>query len=892
MAELSTSRINRQFRTLRMKCTSLNVLALTPSKPSVSVTYGNSRQTIRRPTSEDATPPLAILQSLENFGARLHLDRAIVENMQLSKRIYEVRDAFRNIVQSAFGPADEGNRDDTRRILPLTAICARLVGEHVQSEIDAAVEDVDESEDNEEDVRAQVMDDLYEDVPVAYRRHMFVAHVLAYILETCPHHPTLLNALLEVCLSQALVPETRTILSSFFVVAIGPRAQSAYPCPLNHPAHKNFLSTLRESCSETVINDRTFTHLLIGTLDAPSPTRLQAWTSKAVTRLARDLRERDFAGSFVPLCLSLASTLAEERPKPKPGFKSSRVPEGTSNKLYDESLERLAKWADSMLNVLHVSASDASHEAYACVDFLTHVAQYQLHVSDEPPASPSTCLADALVCLAAYCLASPHATSLHEHDLSTLRSILLSAHIKNTSFDGLVSLIFPRPRFEMFAMPLAEPEGADTPTPPPTLPDVRDGGMQALSALAAPLRTHGLTKCEAALWVAALQHVEELIASPTVTQSMTTPGRKLNQSQLYNLRLEFMDRMEEAERRCFGGGLGGGMAGTAPLAAEGEWEWEEMVGSWVLKSPAPALAKKLKEDGRAAKRRKVDGNASGQASRPQFPTTVRDALEAARPTPRVVMRAPPNEPSASARRPAPTSRPARMVKGKASSSASSSSSRAPSRSMSSKENSSDDDENAAPAVKTAKVSRPQKAMAPPPRRPSNFTTILADAQMNVVSLRAEREASAARAGRTSSVSHSSGRRFPAHTPPTALPLPISAPPTLAHSGRRRPSNFATLLADSQRNTISLREERARKAARQQTSGRYKRLMSDSEDTFSDAEEEYPADCQSGGYEGKGRAYAQPEPDSSPVRGEGMIHPSSDDALNLFAYPDSSPVRPH
>ncbi|KAI0674777.1 hypothetical protein C8Q78DRAFT_1008854 [Trametes maxima] len=887
MAEISTSRINRHFRTLRMKCTSLNALTLAPPKPSVSVTYGNSRHTVRRPVNEDATPPLAILQSLENFGSRLHLDRAIVENMQLSKRIYEVRDAFRNIVQSAFGTASECDQGDSRPVLPLTAICARLVGEHVQSEIDAAVEDLDESEGNEEDVRAQAMDDLYEDVPVAYRRHMFVAHALGYILETCPHHPTLLNALLEVCLSQALVPETRTILSSFFVVVIGPRAQSAYPCPLNHPAHKNFLSTLRQSCSESVVNDRTFTHLLLDTLDTPSSTRLQAWTSKAVTRLARDLRDRDFAGSFVPLCLGLASSLSEDKPKHRPGPKPSKAPDFPVNKLYDESLERLAKWTGSMLNVLH--ASDAPDEVYACTDFLTHVTPYQLHVSDGTPASSSTCLADALVCLAAYCLASPHSTSLHEHDLSALRSILLSARIKNTSFDGLVSLIFPRPRFEMFAMPLTEPEGADTPTPPPTLPDIHDGGVQALAALTAPLRTHGLTKCEAALWVAALQHVEELIASPTVTQSMTTPGRKLNQSHLYSLRLELMDRMEDAERRCFGGGLGGGIAGTAPPTTDGEWEWEEMVGSWVLKSPAPALVKKAKEDGRATKRRKVEGNASALASRPHLQTTVRDALEAARPTSQIARRAVSGEPSASGCRPTSISRPAKVRQRKMSS-ASVSSRWEPPRSASSKENSSDGDENVVPTSQGAKGLRPQKVMAPPVRRPSNFTTILADAQMNVISLRAEREAAAARGRHTNTLSHSSGPRFPSPSPPSASEIPLSAPPTLPHSAWRRPSNFATLLADSQRNTISLREERARKAARRQASGRYKRRMSDSEDTFSDAEDEYRSDGRRIEHKATSREYAQPEPDSSPVRGEGMVHPSSDDALNLFAYPDSSPVR--
>ena len=167
MVQLTTTRITRQFRTLRNKCTALNSLVNAPSKPTVTVTYGRSSQA-RRPPEDDEIPPLAILQSLDKLGARLHLDRAIVQNMQLSKRIYEVRDAFKNIVQSSDGPRDPSQ--ETTWKLSLTSICARIVGELAQSEADAAVCEDPDSEGRENEIRSRATDELYENVPAQYRQ--------------------------------------------------------------------------------------------------------------------------------------------------------------------------------------------------------------------------------------------------------------------------------------------------------------------------------------------------------------------------------------------------------------------------------------------------------------------------------------------------------------------------------------------------------------------------------------------------------------------------------------------------------------------------------------------------------------------------------------------------
>ncbi|KAI1791253.1 hypothetical protein LXA43DRAFT_1141319 [Ganoderma leucocontextum] len=884
MSEVTISKVNRQFRTLRAKCTALNTLVLAPTRPTVTVTYG--RQTIpRKPQEDDDTPPLAILQSLDRFGARLHLDRAIIENMQLSKRIYEVRDAFSNIVQCAFGdPA--GDTEPLPRILSLTGICARIVGEHAQSEADAAVDEDSGSEGHEDQIRSQAIEELYENVPPQSRHFTFVAHALTYILDTCPRHPTLLNALLEVCLSNRLIPESHTMLLRLFTVAILPRPHSTSPCPLTHPAHKNFLTSLRETCTRSepsytvppihenaIINDRTFTRILIDALSQPCPEQMHAWTSKAVTRLARDLRDHDFGGCFVPLSAGLAHAVSSAtqatKKLPSKGLKQGKTLDDVSCQLRTNAFERLAKWINSMLDTLHqrMPTSSSGPEFRACVDFLANVEPLGLHISSEPATSPTTCLADSLCCLAAYCLASvpTPAVPATDPDLSVLEAILRTANLKNTTFDGLVSYVFPLPSFAIFRAPLSH-VGDDTPTPPPTLPSTTDGGAMAIDALASPLRARGLPECEVSLYLSALQHVEELIAAPVQTSS---PSKRRSEKELFSLRLELMDRVEDAEQRCYGGRNGGG--GGAPGAPDGEqeWVWEEFVGSWVIKSPAVSKAKAMEEKdlARASKRRKLDGGRVPETRPP-------DGRFSSSST------------STNLKRKAPSMSTGRTV------------SRAPSPPSHDKENNSSDQELGGSS--DTEVGEP----TPAPKRVRNFATILADSHRNVVSLRSEREAKAQAQARAQAKAKAKcaapkpRASAPGRMPTFAMPespasASISAPALAPWTpGRpRRRSNFATALADSHRNVISLREERAREAAAAQRKARAKTPPAKRKRSFyTPGRGSSTSSDEEDGGEGEGEGeQANVEPDSSPVRAA-YVEPSSDDALNLFAYPDSSPVK--
>ena len=174
-AHLTTTRINRLFRPLRAKCSAL--AEFTPpraqTKPHVSVTYSRNTRNISRTASADHdAPPLAILQPPETLGSRIHLDRTSLDNVQLSRKIYEVRDAFRSLVQAVLGADTTGRRPDPPNIKSLAAFCAAVVGENIQDEIKARQAELEDAlEDPSANMATEIQEELYEAVPPHHRRY-------------------------------------------------------------------------------------------------------------------------------------------------------------------------------------------------------------------------------------------------------------------------------------------------------------------------------------------------------------------------------------------------------------------------------------------------------------------------------------------------------------------------------------------------------------------------------------------------------------------------------------------------------------------------------------------------------------------------------------------------
>lgn len=119
--------------------------------------------------------------------------------------------------------------------------------------------------------------------------------------------------------------------------------------------------------------------------------------------------------------------------------------------------------------------------------------------------------------------------------------------------------------------------------------------MRVLRRYARELRAHDLFLLEASLWGNALRKVEDVLLTGGAT------GRVAEGDDLHALREELVGRVERAEARCFDAGAprAAGANAVASVPLTGEWVWEEMVGSWVQKSPVaePALKRRRLERG-------------------------------------------------------------------------------------------------------------------------------------------------------------------------------------------------------------------------------------------------------------------------------------------------------
>jgi hypothetical protein len=123
--------------------------------------------------SNHEPPPLATLQPPRNVGVRIHLDDDFQKIMEVARKVYAVRDCFRNIVQVAFGvAAKKYHCDDGEGIPTLGAMCSMVIGTSIQAEFDDNI--VAKGEDNdgymEDDEVMELVNDIYEAVPTHYRR--------------------------------------------------------------------------------------------------------------------------------------------------------------------------------------------------------------------------------------------------------------------------------------------------------------------------------------------------------------------------------------------------------------------------------------------------------------------------------------------------------------------------------------------------------------------------------------------------------------------------------------------------------------------------------------------------------------------------------------------------
>lgn len=160
---LTISRINRLLRPLRNTCATLASFSL--STGASTATYSSRPERVDI-FGNSTILPLEILQPPENAVLRLNLD---TKSLELSRKIYAVRDCFRNVVQAVAGPQTrKAPTGRGCRVLGLAAMCSIVVGQNMQPESD---EEADEPVEEEE--MLELVNELYEAIPPPYRRYDF-----------------------------------------------------------------------------------------------------------------------------------------------------------------------------------------------------------------------------------------------------------------------------------------------------------------------------------------------------------------------------------------------------------------------------------------------------------------------------------------------------------------------------------------------------------------------------------------------------------------------------------------------------------------------------------------------------------------------------------------------
>lgn len=140
---LDAKRVNRILRRLRSAC---SILSRHPVKPNrVRATYASGARHI---TEDDG--PLSVLPppNSDKIFTQDHID--------LSRKLYAVRDAFRDVVRNANPPL--------ANIPTLAGLCAIVVGIHIENEPDDTEESTSEADEDED--MAEV---LYENVSPGLR---------------------------------------------------------------------------------------------------------------------------------------------------------------------------------------------------------------------------------------------------------------------------------------------------------------------------------------------------------------------------------------------------------------------------------------------------------------------------------------------------------------------------------------------------------------------------------------------------------------------------------------------------------------------------------------------------------------------------------------------------
>ncbi|KZP34316.1 hypothetical protein FIBSPDRAFT_5414 [Athelia psychrophila] len=558
-SNLTTTRINRLLRPLRNKCNSLAELPSSSAAGAPKATYSSSA----KGWSINDRPPLAMLQPARPGGLR-PLTEDCMRTMELARRIFAVRDCFKNIIQVSFNAGGKSSiRRDRQSIPSLAEFCSMVIGSTIQDEFDTfSAKGRDDSDFMGEDEVLDIANEIYEAVPTHYRRWTTVSHALQMILNICPHHPTLLALLIEACCYVNLVRESHTLLHTLLSMAISSSPTS--PSPLSHPAHSSYLidlcATWVGTSEASAVGARsfrtrlTFTSILVDVLENSGIS--DAWTCRAVTTFARANRKTEYS-SFLYITTALARSISQD------GQTSLTHGEGKSghNQHFIAAYRRLNKWVIQIIDDQWDQTKSADLDTEALTNLLACAHQSNLHHALPQLEDPE--LSNNIITLASCCLAkASSAQPRRDGEALACVSILTEVTPIPSTFHVLISLI------------LGDEASSSN--------EWHNLVITSLHDHASVLRAHKFLKLEASLWACVVRMLEG--------DSYVPPSPHCDVEMLRELATEAVD---EAESRCFGTArslpatpaashLGKKRPAKSP---HGEWEWEDMVGSWIRRSP-------------------------------------------------------------------------------------------------------------------------------------------------------------------------------------------------------------------------------------------------------------------------------------------------------------------
>lgn len=498
----------------------------------------------------DSPPPLALLpQPPSATRGRLYFDN--VEDLELSRLIYAVCDAFRCLLQVTHGTVPGES------IPSLAAMCCFVVGENIPFSGTGTRDGQEETVDEDEVMKT--VEDIYDTIPTYYRRHSIASHALSLVLAMCPHHHTLVSTLLDICLSFGLVHESCRVLSIILKIAF---LATTSPPPITHPGHVSYLTDLLarwvSGKSDTMSSNAiplfsvsTFSRAVVDTL---AQLNVSLWTCKAVARLSRSVEVADI-DCFVTLLDSLVETIHDHYP--------ARFGKGKEKETLDivAFCHRLHDWMNRLFAVTASSSATLTDESCrpnidSIIMLLDRCRSYGMHTMrlDASPQPSQDELPDAITVLAAHL---HFKYSLEDYDLCLLDLLREVSPIPAT-FTRLVQHMY-RGSAQDF--------------------------MTSLQKSSLALQTHKLLQLDASLWACALRVFE---SAPKGTSK-----------EIQRFKLLLIEAVDEAERRLFGTGLPDSSPavrlpgqskkrsrGAHHRRPSGEWEWEEMVGCWIRKTPA------------------------------------------------------------------------------------------------------------------------------------------------------------------------------------------------------------------------------------------------------------------------------------------------------------------